>query len=188
MNPETVTCRYVFTSREMGDFMVCLWQHGRFKWWMAALFLFFVALYPGSLLFIGAFGSPQEAIDFRSPYFLPALVFAMLFPVLIMVFILVMCSVVTWGTFRLGPFYQKEMIYKLGESGIRLESPLVIIELRWASSPRVVENEKGFLLSFAGRTSFNWFPKSGFASPESIVQCRELFRKNVKDSKCLFAS
>jgi hypothetical protein len=166
--------------------MVCLWQRGQFKWWMVGLFLFFVGLYLGPILFAGAFGSPQETIDFRSPYFIPALIINTLPIVLFMVFILVVCVVVTWAAFRMGSFFNKELVYTLGENGVRLESPMVMIEARWEASPRVVENKKGFLLSFGGRTSFNWFPKSGFASLENIDQCRELFRKNVKDSRRLF--
>ena len=91
-------------------------------------------------------------------------------------------------SFRKGAYFNKEMIYTFRESGVHLDSALIESEMKWESFPRVAENQNGFALFFMGKRSFNWLPKSGFASPESIDQCRQLFRQHVKDSRKLFPS
>lgn len=105
--------------------------------------------------------------------------------ILLALFIAFIAYFQTGYIFRRSAYYDQQMTYNLRESGVYLETPRLKLEIRWESFPKAVENKNGILVLSMGKRSFHWFPKGGFASPESIEQFRTLLRKQVKDCRKL---
>lgn len=176
MAEHVLTCKFLFTSRELWRGIICFWPLSSVKWIFAffGLLLLLAALEP--VLLFKYFHVPLGKIFFLRSAFL----------VLMIVALFLICILFPFYTFRMGPLFNRVVTYRFGHDKIYLQSNLVNLEIRWELCPLVIENEDGFALSFPAKKSFSWFPKSGFEAPESINLCRELFRKNVKDSRRLF--
>jgi hypothetical protein len=188
MSNEAITCRFVFTPQEMKRAIRCYWRYSPLKWWLGGILLIplILTLYP--IVFPGSSPSTQVPRDIQNPTFLMSFVQNVL-PILIFIGLVVYIFVFqTSRSFRKGTYFNQEMTYTFRDAGVHLATPRVQSEMKWEVFPRVVENRNGFVLFNMGKRSFNWFPKTGFASPESIDQCRNLLRLHVKDSRRLIAS
>jgi hypothetical protein len=180
MSNEAITCQYIFSPVEYRRAMQCYWRYSPLKWWFVVLFLFLSAVALNPYNFPDS--SPQET------YTASSVLIALVPVIVVFVFVIGLIVLQTKWTFRKGAYFNQEMIYTFQNTGVHLETSRVQTDIKWEVFPRVVENQNGFVLFTMGKRSFNWLPKSGFASPESVAQCRELFRNNVKDSRQLFAS
>jgi len=176
MDQEPIVCRYVFSPQEYGRAMQCYWRHSRIKW------LLLVALIPFGMQVYAEFfpepDTPPITLGSIISDFLPAVV------VLILIGLAVKYA---------GQFYflrtahcNKELIYTLREDGVHAVNPLSESEVKWAIYAQACENAHGFALFHQGKRIFNWLPKSGFSNFEDIDTCRELLRRQIKDTKCLF--
>jgi hypothetical protein len=182
MNDETITCRYVFSSVEFRRAKLCYWRTSSLKWWMAGvvLFLFGLVIYPDLFPDAATSASISKHHSFLFSVFLdilPIIIFVSCMP-------LALFFLPQWS-FRKGPFFNREMAYVLGAQGVHVETPLVSSDLKWESFAKITENHNGFALFLLGKRSFQWLPKSGLEAPEKVIDCRNLFRRHVKDSRGL---
>ena len=92
---------------------------------------------------------------------------------------------VSW-IFRRNPLYNREVIYLVDEEGVEMQSASFRQRADWPMFGKMREGREGFVL-YWGRSSrsFHWLPKSGFASPAEIDECRALIRKHVADFRNL---
>jgi hypothetical protein len=158
--------------------MQCYWRHSWVKW------LLIILLIPLGIQAYAEFFPDQNA----PPVTLQSVFFDFLPGVIFLIFMGLLVKFAGQIYFRRTAYCNQEMTFTLREVGVHVVSPLSESEMKWPIYARATENAQGFALFHQGKRLFNWFPKSGFDSPESINQCRELFRKNVKDSRRLFAS
>jgi YcxB-like protein len=174
MSDEILTCRFTFTAREYERSMRCWWRYSWTKWFVLSVGIF--------LLYSEL---TESSNDTPTPQLTALSVIEAFVPLLfVSAFVVFLMYLVFWRS----AYYQKEITYTLRESGVHVHSPLAETELKWGIYARATETRHGFALFQLGKRSFNWVPKQGFADPDDIDRCRELIRKNVKDSRRLYAS
>jgi hypothetical protein len=91
----------------------------------------------------------------------------------------------SFGRHKRSPLFNQPVSFLVSDSGVHLKTPRVESQLQWELFPSAVEGKDGFLLMQIGKKTFNWLPKDGFDSFEFIARCREILRRNVKESSGL---
>jgi hypothetical protein len=175
MSLEPLTCRYVFSPKEYQHAMQCFWQHSWLKWLLLVLLVPF-----GMQVYAEFFPDPNSPpITFGSVFFdfLPGVIF--------LIFVGLFLKYGGQFYFRRTAHCNQEMIYTLREDGVHVKNPLSESEMKWPIYARTTESTYGFSLFHQGKRMFNWLPKDGFDSTESIDLCRELLRRMIKDAKQL---
>ncbi len=178
----SITCRYVFTTKEFVRAFRCFYRNVPGIWWL---------LVPFALVWV--VGLLQDAgVIFTNPGQPPLSTRTIIFGVLsnlIELFLLIGFVVfLTAWTFRRTPNYNQDMEYVLGSEGVSLKNAVMELKVPWEAIPRVVEGHWGFALCLKGKWSIHWLPKSGFADPGAVDACRILLRQHVPDTKKLFAA
>lgn len=183
MDEDALTCRYVFTAEEYRRFLAGFWRNSRAYWVLfgvlAAIFAFLVytAGFPSTA---PAEGAPSPAWGSEPSNFIPVAIFAGL---------VIYTFVVRPGrAFRLGPVFNRELVYAFDETEVRMRSPLLDVSARWEGIKAAVETRSGFYIFLSGRNyQLFWIPKNGIASAEMVGRLRALFRARVKKAKLLAA-
>ena len=183
MSDESLVCRFIFTSKEYGWAMRSYWRHSKIKWFALLLMVVIVS--------VGIYNEAYPPVTPGIPVhpITPLSVFLDFLPILFFLGFMFYLSLYAGRfAFRRGAYFNKELVYTLRESGVHVHSPLTETEMKWAIFACATESSYGFALFHQGKRAFNWLPKQGFAGPGEIDLCRELFRKNIKDTKRLLRS
>ena len=180
---EAIACQFVFTKQELKKAMGCYWRYSPMIWWYLCVFLLLAAL---PFLFPGAAHPDLRGGGTEGSFSVISIVQNLIPATVVCCFVAGLVMYQTRTSFRRGPYFNQEMTYGFYDNGIQLKTPRIQTNMSWEVFTRAIENQNGFILFNMGKRSFNWFPKSGFNSPESIDRCRELLRRNVKDVRRLF--